>query len=234
VRRLVLGLTLACLLTLHAAPAEAGRNAMGYVLYGSFVDPTIEQQTDLPFGSGNVVTNPYRATPCAWDVDDHWYSIAEGTLKAGQSLAKTECVVSSQSPFWVSVNGVYGWWSFSLGWYGTQVKADVGSLVVTVCYDVEDWCHTPTPTYDAASKVWTYDSCTLAAYSPEDPAVYEIPGSNGGRGVVHQVTVTVTNPTARSVRNFSSLVGPVGAGTTWGGCDTAASMVGDYPFTYQG
>jgi hypothetical protein len=146
VRRLVLGLTLACLLTLHAAPAEAGRNAMGYVLYGSFVDPTIEQQTDLPFGSGNVVTNPYRATPCAWDVDDHWYSIAEGTLRAGQSLTKTECVVSSPAGFFVSVNGNWGWYYYALGWYGVQVKADVGTLDVRVCYDVEDYCITATPT----------------------------------------------------------------------------------------
>jgi hypothetical protein len=235
VRRLVLGLTLACLLTLHAAPAEAGRNAMGYVLYGSFVDPTIEQQTDLPFGSGNVVTNPYRATPCAWDVDDHWYSIAEGTLRAGQSLTKTECVVSSPAGFFVSVNGNWGWYYYALGWYGVQVKADVGTLDVRVCYDVEDYCITATPTQVAGS--WVYNSCSLAAYSPDDPTVQDIPGSNGGRGVVHQVTTTVTNPTGRNVRSFSSMVGSVGVymyASGWGGCVQGAPVVYDYPFSYAG
>jgi hypothetical protein len=207
---------------------------MGYVSYSSFVDPIIEQQTDIPFGSGNVVTNPYVDVPCAWDVDDNWYSIAEGTLKAGQSLSKTECVVSSPAGFYVIFNGVGGWYYYAPGWYGVQVKADVGTLDVTVCYDVEDYCLTVAPTRVGGS--WVYNSCSLAAYAVYDPTVQEIPGSSGGRGVVHAVTTTVMNPTGRNVRNFSSMVGPVGAFTPggWGGCVSGATVVDDYPFRYAG
>jgi hypothetical protein len=230
--RLVTASVLTALTVLHATPADAAPRTMDYVLYSSFVDPIIEQQTDIPFHSGNVVVNPLRDVPCAWDIDDGWYSIAEGTLKPGQSLSKTECVISSPAGFYVIFNGVPTWAYYSPGWYGVRVRADVNTLSVTTCYDVENYCITAVP--KLVGKQWVYNSCSLAAYATDDPTVQEIPESNGGRGVVHAVTVKVTNTGTRNARNFSSMIGPVGAGQTWGGCDTGALVTDDYPFRYSG
>ncbi len=232
---LLLGLMLALML---AAPAQSvrpstGGNTLTYIQYSRFIDPIIEQQSDIPFWSGDMVFNPF-APNCAWDVDDDGYSIAEGTLKAGQTLTKTECVISSAGSYYLSINGVEAWRWFAPGWFGVQVYADSPSLNVSACYT--ERCFVAIP--EQSGKRWVYNTCVLAQYNTEDPRLQAIPGSNGGTGVIHNVTVSATNPTSRNVRNFSSMVGPVGAANIypgWGGCQGNAEPVSyEYPFSYTG
>ena len=208
--------------------------AMEYLLYSRVLQNPIEQESNIPWGE-DAILNPF--TDCAWDLDDHTVSIAEGALRAGDVLAKTECVIASQSPYWMTINGVEGWYGWSLGWYGVQVRAETPDLSVEVCYQPEGRCFTASPVYDAAVSKWVYNSCTQAAFSPGDPMLSVIPGSNGGVGVVQAVTTTITNPTSRNARNVDSTLGAVGAAYIWrgyGGCVKDAPVTVDYPFQYTG
>jgi len=240
VRRLALGLALALLVCLSAPAAARPRTASGpagmtYTLYQQNIQNPVEQETDYPFPEDQSlwVINPIPN--CAWDVDDFWQRIAQGSLRAGETLAIDECVIASPRGFVRTIDGVTASWSNSGSWYGVQVRADTDALAVTECYQPESRCFTITPAYDAPNHSWLYNLCTNAQFNNDDPALVEIPGSQGGIGLVQTVTVSVTNPTSRTARNVTSNIGAVGTSQQamgWGGCVADAPIVTDYPFRY--
>jgi len=234
-RRLALALALALLVSLSAPAAARPRAAAGsgkaweWIEYQRIIQSPIEQYT----GDDTWIVNP---TQCPWDLDDNTYQIGNGSVGAGQTVTgPAECVISSQNPYWMTINGNTGWFGWSLGWYGAQVQASVGTLVVSVCYQPEGRCFTAAPVYDAAQGLWFYNSCTQAAYDPGDPRLVEIAGSGGGVGVPQTVVTTISNPAGRSVRDVWATIGAVGApyyahGSF--GCVKDAPTLTDYPFRY--
>lgn len=165
----------------------------------------VNQQSPPQYGT-TVVTNP---TACVWNVDD---AIERGTfdgmIPAGGSTTDTTCYIGD----WVGYpgNGFDGW--------PRRVTTDLltrTQVTVRITYAPEDpvtWnCHeTPAPCggvsftvmpfWDAPNHAWRYQTCSVApSYARNDPALQPIPNSNGGVGVMHDITITVTNTTSRKV-----------------------------------
>lgn len=237
-----LALLLVCALASPASAARHGGTRPGGMVYafgvGPQIDSPVEQETDWPFPADRAewVVNP---TGCAWDVDDHWMRFAQGTLGAGESLSVDECVIASPTSFYRTVNGQTAWWSQSAGFLGQVLRSPSPDLVVSMCFQPQGRCFTPAPVYDAANKAYLYRSCARAQYRPDEPILTTIPNSQGGIGLRQTVTVTVANPTGRTVRNLFSDVSAVGvvqiafSGFTSGCPDQHSGLyVTDYPFTY--
>jgi len=233
----------ALLASLGGAPAAArvratsGPAGMTYKLYQKNIQSPVEQETDYPFPADQSewVINPFGDVPCGWDVDDYWQKMAMGSLRAGETLAIDECMIASPGSSWRTIYGQTAWWSTSPGWYGVQVRADTDALSVSVCYQPEGRCFTPGLVYDAPNRSWLYNLCLTAVLANDDPLLGEIPGSQGGIGLVQTLTVSVANQTGRTARNVASSIGAVGASQQslgWGGCMKNAPITLDYPFRY--
>jgi hypothetical protein len=159
----------------------------------------IEQQDDWPMPASPII-NPDPA--CTWSVNDHNDWLAIGSIEAGASTVRSQCIVSDFSPVYATRNGMTAWWSNAVyGFAGLSVRSMSPDLSVSVCYQPQGRCFVPSPVYDAADRVWLYRFCGRAHYDVEDPGLVDVAGSNGGRGIVGIVTMTVANPTSRRVRD---------------------------------
>ncbi len=160
----------------------------------------IEQQDDAPQPADPII-NPLAG--CYWSMNDHFTKRSFGYLDAGASVSRDTCVVSDFTPVYKTVNGVTAWWStVTYGLFGTLVRADSPDLTVTVCYQPQGFCTNPSPALVDRSYVWKF--CGEARYRWDDPALTDIEGSNGGRGVITTVTLTIGNPTGRRVRGVEA------------------------------
>ena len=79
-------------------------------------------------------------------------------------------------------------------------------LVVTMTFQPQDMTFTlaprPSPTY---SRSYEYRGCVRGPlYDGSEATIEDIPNSNGGWGVKGTVTVTVTNPTGKTVRTVNA------------------------------
>jgi len=244
-----LGLSLLVCLSVPVAPPAAARQAhasgggsgMTYQTVTQNIQDPIEQETDWPFPADQSqwVINPSRSVPCSWDVDDHWQQYAQGTLNAGASLTVDECVIASPTCFYRTSYGQTAHWCQQAGFLGQKLQASTSGLTVSMCWQPQGRCFTPSPVYDSANRVYVWKSCARAQYTEGDPTLVSIPGSQGGIGLYQTVTVTVTNPTSHNARNVFSDVSAVG--TPWYATDTGESgcpgensglYMTDYPFTY--
>lgn len=166
----------------------------------------IEQQDDWPQPEINAITNPN--SHCTWSVNDHSDWLATGKLDAGQSTSRSRCIVSDFSPVFATRYGYTAWWSNAVyGFAGLKVLSPSPNILVSVCYQPQNRCFTLGSVYDPNERVWTYKFCGRAHYKNDDPALTEIVDSNGGRGVITTVTMTVTNPTGRTVRDLWAMGG---------------------------
>lgn len=82
---------------------------------------------------------------------------------------------------------------------GVSVSAPSPDLVVTLTYEPQGVSFTLPAR--AVGRDFEYRGCVTGPIYGNWPALEEVPGSNGGRGRQTQITVTVTNPTERRVRN---------------------------------
>lgn len=251
-------LILAVLAAVFACPAAA-RSTTPLVLgpggvNGELQQP-VEQWTDwyvtgTGFGSpANWVVNP---TGCSWDVDDHWDMIQiDASLAAGASVSQTYCQVADTNPvffctgtFSVPSDPVCAWRSGGTSHFrGIQVTvtAPKPGLEVTSCYQPQNRCFQIGELYNQVLRRYEHHSCIGVRYTPDDPAVAPILGSNGdlftpsrGLGLLTYDTVTVSNPTGHTVKPIVAAVQMVGVGgdglscsPTLGGYDTF-----DYPFAW--
>ena len=161
-------------------------------LDSSHVDPT------------HTVTNPGPVTfgrSCTWDINEHSdFSTITGFIAAGTSTSREDCHVFDFDPVYSCFGDVCSSRSFNSNWVGLQVYASSSNLVSTMCFQPQGDCFTATPVYDSTLKLYNYAICAQALYIPDDLAVIDIDGSNGGRGVPTIITRTVTNPTANTVK----------------------------------
>lgn len=230
------------LILIVASPAQAAKPAAGggngsltFTLQPDVqTDRIVEQQTDwaFPADPAEWVVNPYGV--CLWDVDDHWQYWGSGSLKPGESASVDLCVVSDPVSIYKTVSGVTTWYSQETKFIALSVTtAKTAGLDVSVCYRPQGRCFYPHP---VGSSPVTYESCTQVRYGRDDPALSEIPGSQGGIGVLTTVTVTVTNPTSRTVRDVVAAAGPswLQAGSPLPGCaGRVGAIVMDYPYRFS-
>lgn len=212
----------------HAGPQPLGSNWGGS--FGGSGSGFVEQQSNFPFDSA-AVTNP---TGCFWDINDYGAEGTSGYLT--DSFSAPFCLVSDPDPIYRTLNGLSAWWSSPHLYFGSVVQSASPSLLVTVCYQPQARCFTPAASLDAGSRLWTWSFCGHAVYrgDPLDSAVPEIPGSNGGHGVVTTATTTVTNTGRRQVKNVDVTLGLTSDFHTEPGCSKPlVHPQSEYPFTWS-
>lgn len=173
----------------------------------------------------HTVINPIHR--CTWDINDHGAVWSEGTFAAGAQVSTTSCHVWDFDPIYACRFGTCADWSWPSNWVGQVVTAS-GPVTVSVCFMPQDRCFTIVA---SSTRPWVYRSCIQVRYTPTDPAVVDVPDSGGGRGVVSDVTISLSNPGAKlkSVRldwGISSDAYPAP------GCGTYSNVVSDYPFRW--
>ncbi len=183
----------------------------------------------------HVVRN---TTSCTWDINDHMAYASEGYLGPGASSGRQDCHVFDFTPIEACRSGVCMAWSFPSNWVGMRVQASTTDVSVSLCFDPQDVCFTASPVYDKSLRLYTYDICAQAVYNPDDAAVGDIVGSNGGRGVPTRVTRTVTNLSGRTIRTITARWGLTSDAYTAPGCPSfpasAWSLQRVYPWSWIG
>lgn len=179
--------------------------------------PWIEQQDDWPRPTdGTDIVNPFGGT-CVWSVNDHVSWRTTGYLDPGASSSTSVCIVSDFNPVLATRFGLTAWWGNSrYGFFGAT--ASKGN--VSVCYSPQGRC-------------FTGPFCGRANYNPDDPALTEIPDSRGGRGVVTTITLTVSNPTSKRIRDITVDWGVSSDIFYHGGCTGPNTTNSDYPFYWS-
>lgn len=84
-------------------------------------------------------------------------------------------------------------------WNVVELGSPSASLLVQVCYSPQGRCFPLAP--QAVDTGYRYSLCSHVVYEPDDPALVEIAGSNGGLGVVTTITASVQNQTSATVRD---------------------------------
>jgi len=174
-----------------AFPASAGPSLpLGTSWQGGGQNsPWVEQQGLTTPG---VPTNPFGGA-CLWSVNDHEEWTSWGYLDPGASASRTKCVVSdgaSTAPYGMST---------------VKVVSKSPELTVTVCFS-QGRCFTPSPVYDRANRSYLWTFCGKVHYHHEDPALVEIPDSQGGYGVVSSVVTTISSTASKRVRDIVASV----------------------------
>jgi hypothetical protein len=221
----------------HAQPALAGKGGKvdpftwGATVYRS-TQAVVEQQSDFvgcctPIAP--VITNPLLPQ-CAWDVDDAWHQFGGGDLGAGQTVTGSLCMVSDHNPSYQCFDGVCGWGSGQRVRHSVSLGSPSAGLMVQVCYAPQGRCFTLAP--QAVDAGYRYTLCSHVVYDPSDPALVEIPNSNGGLGVVTTITTSVQNRTSATVRDNGLLHELVGVGRSAVASPPPCAF-GVYPTTYD-
>lgn len=228
----------------RAAPQQPLSLDVGYA--NIQFDHRIEKQSWFldccTYDPDHTVVNPGTASdPGTWDINDnHRSGPVMGYVAAGTTLtSRTYRHVFDWNPMF-SCRPTCAKWSSPSNSFGARIYAPSDTLVVTICYQPQGRCFTFTPVYDSSRGQFTYQGCQQAVYAPDDPAIIDIPGSNGGKGVPSTMVLTITNP--------STVSGPKGTmkdvTASWGlssdvilapGCVPHLQLPNhDYPFNWIG
>lgn len=165
----------------------------------------VEQQNDWPFPQDPIV-NPLPA--CYWDINDHLGLKARvGSLTAGAVVSKDVCMVSDYNPVVRIINGVENPVSGERGHYGMSMTAPSDGINVTVTYQPQDRTFMVLPTWNQLERQYEWAFCSQVVYVPDDAALAEIPGSNGGIGVVTTITLLLENTTGKTIKDVQPAVG---------------------------
>ncbi len=146
-----------------------------------------------------------NSTMCSWDINDHTdFRSAEGSLVSGGTTNRSDCHVFDFNPIYSCRFGTCAWWSFPSNWAGIRVEASEPDVLVTMCFAPQGTCFSALSTYDKSLHAYIYNICVQAVYTPDDPALVDIDGSNGGRGLPTTIIRTVTNPSGRTIRTLKA------------------------------
>lgn len=202
----------------------------------------VEQQTDTAEGDIWPGPGPWveNHSGCWWDVDDHQTLYAsEDELGAGQMVTQTDCIIAESDPIWNTNFGYSAWWSNPPRPLGVELRAPSDQLIVEACFSPQARCFSNVPVYDPARRLYVYNVCVGVVYGdPYDPAIVAIPDSGaGGIGVQTTRTVTVTNPTSRTVRKISGEIAQNGYGWDDASCPYRGGTYSwanvEFPFVFQ-
>lgn len=202
------------------AVAHAGSQFTWGTVSNVQIDQPVEQQTPWvddggpgqawwPNDTSLWINNP---TGCIWDQDDHMQWFADGSLIALTPVQLHFCQVVESTSIWNTLWGTSSYWSFSPRIVAISVRSSSATLDVRACYSPGS-CMAITAAPDGHNYV--YNGCVRAAYDVGDPAIVTIPGSNGGIGVVTQVTVSVTASKRASATAIVEAAGGFGDWSTY-------------------
>jgi hypothetical protein len=205
----LLAAALVALLAIGPSAALAGKPQPATFVGPFWLDTfeTVEQQSigGCCFGDPSVrVFNPDYALAggCAWDADDQIWGRFVGGLDSGATVSGSVCLYADWSLHLVAFRVT------SPGLVGTLTLPGHVSLTVPAgqvgCIAGPDYWFGQRGTTGTPLQVpdeWRYS-----------PLLTEVVGSNGGVAVPVTFTVTLTNPTARRVRNVDAEVKLVLAG----------------------
>ncbi len=196
----------------------------------------VEQQNDWPFPPDPIV-NPLPA--CFWDINDHLSLKARlGSLAVGAVVSKDLCMVSDYNPVTKVINGVENPIYGERGHYGMSLVAPSDGIAVTVTYQPQGRTFTVLPDYNRAERQWEWGFCSQVVYNPDDPALAEISGSNGGIGVITTITLRLENTTGKLIKDVQPAVGVSSAAglanppVTPGCTPPITGKVFEYPFSW--
>jgi hypothetical protein len=230
---------LAIALVLAFCPTATAREFDWAPLSNTQIDSPIEQQTPWiddgcsadglcgtwwPNDTSLWVTNP---TGCIWDADDHYSVFAEGSLRVGVPAVEPFCVVAEPYSFATTRFGVEGLYGLPRRLLAVSVRSRSPGLVVRACF-TPGGCVTFPAVRDG--RDYEYAGCVRVAYADNDPAVVEIPGSNGGMGVLTQGSLTVTAPKRAAASGTALLAGGHGDMSIY--CPNGAAVETTYPLTH--
>lgn len=233
----------AFLVLVSAAVARGGPGPLNFQFGSSFqqgprFDP-IEQQSSYSDCCTTIQPDVVNGTVaagqnCFWDINDHFWQMTTGYLDPGASTSSGYCFVEEPSSVYRCLQGTCAYWSMQRHRVGTEVWSTSPDLLVTDCFTVPARCFTAAPVWDQTSKRYHYANCAWVIWrggTSPDPMVQPIANSNGGVGVVTQVTETVSNPTGRRVRDIQAAAGFSSDVVMEGGCHaTLTSTHSEYPF----
>jgi hypothetical protein len=193
----------------------------------------LEQQDDWPQPPDGVAKINSLSGQCWWTVNEHSYDFRRlGYLDPGASASASFCAVADFNPVLATRFGVTASWSNAkYGFTGAFVYSD-DPVTLTVCFQPQARCFTAVSRWDASQRVYRSTLCSRANYSPADETLEEIAGSNGGRGVVTTVTVTVGNPGTRRIRSVDVRGGFSSDQVFPQGCDGPNQAQREYPFEW--
>ena len=185
----------------------------------------IEKQNPWPLPPpSEQVVNPL--TGSTWDINDHDSRGTSGYLSG--TVSTTWSHIFDWNPIYRCINGTCADWSSPSNWVGVWVQAPSSALTGSVC--LLGRCFALNPI--AAGGMFDYKMCVQAVYVPDDPAIVDIPGSNGGRGVPSVVGLMLTNPTGRVVKDVAVGWGISSDVFDAPGCSDPAGAQTDYPFRW--
>lgn len=224
----------------------AAANVPTQLAFGWTQSPTrqhvIEQQTDETvcnpstdgYPESCAVVNPTAEQGygdgwgCAWDIDDNSHATGFGQLEPGASVTFSQCEIHQ------GFNGPpdVAHCETACGTpYGVQVYAPTAQLDVNACFTPPSRCFQLAPVPEG--RQWAYRLCIRELY-PYGQWEFPIEGSNGGIGILTQQTVTVHNPTAKTVRKIAGRVDQIGFFQSTSYCAYYASDANrDDPFRWS-
>lgn len=228
----VLALTLTLGATVSARNMNPGQQALDLTrTNGTGQWSRIIEKQSWWLSSGTVdpdhtIVNPRRN--CSWDINDHGAVWSQGTFASGATVSTTSCHIWDFDPIFGCKSGLCTVWSGPSNWVGEIVTAS-GPVDVSVCFSPQDRCFNLVA---LSTRPWVYRSCIQILYTPDDPAVTEVPDSNGGRGVISDWTITLTNPGSKNLKSVLLDWGISSDAFPAPGCEDR-EVVSDYPFRWE-
>jgi hypothetical protein len=204
-RQLLVAATVAVAVVVAAGPASA-TEPFAPQLSSRDIQSPVEQQTPLtctPYPTciphDQWVINP---NGCIWDVDDQrdWLD-TDGYLAARASSQTNDCLIADWAgPDWWPRHGLY-----------VTLRTPSPDLVVrlsyTPCPSNQLGCLPKTVQPVPDGRGYLYQGCIDApTYYSTDSALLPINGSQHGVGVYTSASVTVTNPTRRTIRQVTATI----------------------------
>lgn len=240
-RILFIAVFLLCGFVTSSASSQGGPEPFHATGGSGQLDTYIEEQNDYSDCCTIVppaITNPYPGT--YWDVNDHFNEGFSGYVDPGTVSVFPIQIVWDPNPLY-SCRPTCNWWNFTpygKHFYTLSVTANSSSLLVHVCFTPQNRCFDPQPVWNGLARskalwTWTFHGRVVYQGNPLDPVVQEIPDSNGGIGVLSEVTGTITNTSGSRIKNVTA--GQAISSDVFGPCSSEApcsNLVSEYPFTW--
>lgn len=249
VLRAAIGLALVA--SLLVAPVQARPQQPRLALTNSLGlaqrDHIVEQLSDFPYDPANprLIVNP---TADVWSVNDRWSIGGIGYLEAGGQITTAAALIAGYNPVYKTLRGYSAWWSGLSRSTGTEVTSPVLLDVNLVFNPGQSFSLTPvwvpgTKGKDRVAAHWRYSLCAQIVYTPDDPTLVLIEGSQAGTegpglGVPTTFSLVISNPSSNTVSDIAASLSAVSASGL--GTDVAPGCPGShvltqssYPFRWE-
>lgn len=206
-------------------------------------EAAVEQQNDWPYplDPALVIINPVPG--CAWSINDYSVMGSSGYLDPGASQSTiTSCQVAEQSSMYRTLNGQTTWWSTVHHTFGIQMTAPSPNLILTVCYQPQNRCFSPTSIYNSSNHLYGWSHCSKIVYDNNDSTLALISGSHGdayppeqqrGRGVATNTILTILSTDSHRIKDINVTWGISSDFTFAPNCPINETPSINYPFIWN-